>query len=169
MRTITLFCVCVFVSCVEFNDSGYARLNEEEKRMVKNLDCPIEQIEDYQKLYKIRVEQILDFVKKEPYVMVYDYLPFCKSPNVKTIDEIHEFAKQKGAACVVVSSVYDGILPISPDSKTPIFVIDSAPYKTENYQKYSERFYTELTHGNPQKLIEKNIHYFRNGKYMGSY
>lgn len=69
---------------------------------------------------------------------------------------------------LVVSSVYDGILPISQNIEFPIFVIDFNPYHTDNYQKYSEEFYKCLTNDDSEDRKYSSYHLFEEGKYIKS-
>lgn len=101
-------------------------------------------------------------------MLVYEYLPFCSSESGRSPEEVRTKCGELHLECVVISSVYDGVLPMSK-YKFPVFVIDKAPYNTDNYQDYSNEFYKALTHGDDEDLATGSFHYFSKGKYVYRY
>lgn len=167
---LTVFFVfgIVMTSCVEVNGSGYDSLTEQEKEHVKPCRTDIENITPDGNLYKIKVEQVSNFIRKKQNVLVYEYLPFCNGESGRCPIEVKQVCKKLHLECIVISSVYDGIFPLSKYN-FPIFVIDNEPFKTNNYQVYSNEFYKTLTNCNDKSRRSASFHYFKYGQYVRSY
>lgn len=157
----------VVSSCIEINGSGYSRLTTEEKSHIKVCTEPLDSISNDGNLYTVKVEQVKEYVQSKPKVLVYEYLPFCSASRNPA--EVKEYCGKNGFDLVVISSVYDGLLPIPRAFTFPIFVIDLTPYDTDNYQKYGEEFYSALTDDDSENRQISPCHLFLNGKYVKSF
>lgn len=157
----------VISSCIEINGSGYLRLTEEEKSHVKVCTSPLDSVSNDGNLYTVKVEQVKEYVKSKPKVLVYSYLPFC--PASQNPAEMKEYCDKNGLDFIVISSVYDGILPIPRTFTFPVFVIDLTPYDTDNYQKYGDEFYSALTNDDSENRQISSCHLFQNGRYVKSF
>lgn len=166
---ITLVAGTVLVSCIEINGSGYSSLSELDKRHIRSCSCLLDSVNNDGNLYKVTVNQVKDFVRRNDKVLVYEYLPFCSGENGRSPAEIKQICDQKNIQLIVVSSVYDGIFPISSTNTFPLFVIDNGVYHTDNYQTYGEKFYKDLTGSDEQRRKVNSYHYFQEGKYIRSY
>lgn len=158
----------VLSSCIEINGSGYSILSDEDKKHVIICNQPLDSLTNNGNLYAINTKQVKEYLQNKHRVIVYEYLPFCSGESGTNPQTIYEICKQKAMDLLVVSSVYDGILPISQNIEFPIFVIDFNPYHTDNYQKYSEEFYKCLTNDDSEDRKYSSYHLFEEGKYIKS-
>ncbi len=159
----------ILTSCIEVNGSGYSDLSESEKQKVKECEAPLDSVKNDGNLYKVTVRQVRECIKGYKEAIVYEYLPFCSGDNCRPLAEIKQICDKRNIHLVVISSVYDGIFPISSSNTFPLFVIDNNVYHTDNYQTYGEQFYKNLTGSDSEDRKVSSFHYFRNGKYVCSY
>lgn len=157
----------VISSCIEINGSGYLRLTAEEKSHIKVCTSPLDCVSNDGNLYTVTVEQVKEYVKNKPKVLVYSYLPFC--PASQNPAEVKEYCDKNGFDFLVISSVYDGLLPVPRTFTFPVFVIDLTPYETDNFQKYGDEFYSALTNDDSENRQISSCHLFQNGIYVKSF
>lgn len=156
------------VSCIELNGSGYSSLTEQERLHVKECAVSLDSITNDGNLYAVKVDQVKDYLQDRHGVLVYEYLPFCSGESGRNPAEIQQYCVKNQLDLVVISSVYDRVLPISLNLKFPVFVVDRTPYGTDNYRKYSEKFYSALTNDNSKMRKTSSYHFFIDGKYVKS-
>lgn len=174
LRRLYYFIVLLIVggiihSCITINGSGFSGLSEAEKQKIKSCPDSIGSVKNDGNLYKVTAKQVNIYIKDKKDVLVYEYLPFCKGEGGRSPVEVKQICDEKKWNCIVISSVYDGIFPIPPSNTFPMFVIDNSVYNTDNYQKYCNSFYADLTNNNNKERKICSFHYFHNGKYVRSY
>lgn len=155
-------------SCIEINGSGYSSLTESEKQHVKKCTSAPDALQNDGNLYQVTVEQVKEYIEKEQNVLVYEYLPFCSGESGRSPMEVKGYCDEKELKCLVITSVYDGIFPIPTSNTFPMLAIDHQVYGTDNYQKYSNLFYQQLTGSDEESRKVSSFHLFRNGKYVRS-
>ena len=165
---LILSTVFLLVSCITFNDSGYDRLSDEEKKHVKVCDVPMSQIQYDGNIYQVNVGQVKNYMQDIPHLIVYEYLPFCSAPSCVPPMHVLMFCKKKGLRLCLISSVYDGLFQLQQRT-IPLFVIDHTLYGTDNYQHYSRQFYDTLTGVSEEEREYHSYHYFKYGRYICSY
>lgn len=169
LHSILFLITGVFLtSCIEFNGSGYSDLTESEKQHVKKCTSTLDSLQNDGNLYQVTAEQVKAYIKKEPKVLVYEYLPFCSGESGRPPMEVKQYCDKKGLKCLVIASVYDGILPIPPTNTFAMLVIDHEVYGTDNYLEYSNQFYRKLTGSDDESRKTSTYHLFYNGKYVRS-
>lgn len=159
----------VLYSCVEFNGSGYSKLSNEEKEHVKSCDLPLDSIVNDGNLYMVDTKKVLECLQSKRRVILYEYLPFCSGNSGIHPQIVKNVCNKKHIDLIVISSTYDGILPILDNVNFPIYVIDKKQYKTDNYQVYSEQFYSTLTNCDSANRKSCSYHLFEKGEYINSY
>lgn len=157
----------IMQSCISINKSGFSDLSEAERLKVKSCSAPLDSIHNDGNLYKVTAKQVGMYINGKQDVLVYEYLPFCKVGQSPT--EVKQICDKMKWDCIVISSVYDGVFPIPPSNAFPMFVIDNSVYNTDNYQTYSNKFYTDLTKSDSKERKTSSFHYFHNGEYVRSY
>ena len=160
----------IFTSCIEINGSGYSDLSESDRLHVKPCtSCPDSLYNDGN-LYQVTAEQVKAFIQKEQQVLVYEYLPFCSGESGRSPLEIKKFCDEKNLKCLIIASVYDGIIPIPETYTFPMMVIDHTVYQTNNYQQYGDAFYQDLTGCDDEsRQMMGMYHLFCEGKYVHSF
>lgn len=164
---LSLIVAIAMQSCIAINKSGFSDLSEAEKQKVKSCSASLESISNDGNLYKVTAEQVSMYINSKQDVLVYEYLPFCKVGLPPA--EVKQICDKMQWDYVVISSVYDGIFPIPSSNTFPMFVIDNSVYNTDNFQTYSNKFYTDLTKSDSKERKTSSFHYFHNGEYVRSY
>ena len=100
----------LLTSCIEINGSGYSDLSESEKQQVKKCTSDLGALQNDGNLYQITAEQAKEYIKNEQNVLVYEYLPFCSGDSGRSPMEVKRYCDEKDLKCLIISSVYDGIL-----------------------------------------------------------
>ena len=162
-----LFAGMLFTSCIEINGSGFSDLTASEKQHVKKCESNLEALQNDGNLYQVTAKQVKEYIQKEHKVLVYEYLPFCSGESGRSPMEVKSDCDKKGLKCLVISSVYDGILPIPTTYTFPMLVINHQVFGTDNYQEYSDQFYQKLM-GCKSQSREGIYHLFSDGKYLRS-
>ena len=160
--------VLLLLYTIQFNGSGYDTLSDENKAHVKVCDVPMSQIRYDGNVYQVKVEQVREYMKDIPHLIVYEYLPFCNAPSCVPPTHVLKFCKRKGVSLCVISDVYDGLFDLQ-QKVLPIFVINHNVYGTDKYQDYSRQFYDELTGISAEEREFHSYHYFKHGHYVCSY
>lgn len=155
-------------ACANVNGTGYDTLTDNEKEHVKTCDRNISEIRNDGNVYKVMVAQVRNYIQQEKDIIIYEYVPFCDGESGTSPSRVAEVCNQRQVKLMVVSTVYDDLFPVK-DYTFPVFVIDNGPYHTENYQKYAEQFFHELTGSDEDNRAYGFFHYFHNGNYVRSF
>ena len=149
--------------------TGYNHLTPAQKAKVEKLTGRIADVKnDDDKVYKITVAQLKDFIRGEKDVVVYEFIPYCKAEGCIPPVLFERSWREKNYRAVVVAVLYDELFNVK-HSGMPMFSIDTEPYQTKWRSKYEPRFFDELT-GIPEKVRGYYLfHYFHDGKYVKSY
>lgn len=164
---IVSFACYAICSCISINGTGYSLLSQEERMRIKPCPIDMDSINDFGTLYSITAEETIAYIQQEEKVLVYEYLPFCKSKNCILPETVYDSCTTRGIKCLIISSTYDRLFPLN--NKYPLFVINHSVYKKDNYQANSEKFYRAITKNDSDRRKYSNFHYFENGHYVDSY
>lgn len=148
--------------------SGYNHLTAEQKSRVVDFDGKAARLHADGRVYRVTVPQLQDVISKEKDVIVYEFIPFCRSENCVSPAFFEEYCQKKGYRYAIVSVMYDQLMDYHNLSQ-PLMVIDTRAYRTKLRTRYQRLFFDELTGTTQEARNYHSFHRFHQGKYVGTY
>ena len=165
---IIAFCILLTSCSIGGIFTDYNKLSKQEKENVVTYAGNISDIRDYTKIYKITVEQVKQYISEKKNVVVYDYVPFCRSENCVSPKILINEAKLKGYDALIITNTYlDAFIAVGNDF--PLLVIDNSKYNTKLRGKYTDLFYQNLLGVSLKSINYASYNLFKEGKYTRSY
>lgn len=139
---------CIVIELSGYN-SGYGKLSEEEKSLIVILEekSSIGQLSCSDTIYKVKADQLLEFMESQDSVIVYFWSPHCSSPLCYPIDYVNKNLQSKGYTLIVITDYFDmeTIQAQNLDNlRYPLLAVNSEYYDTDICYKYHERFVLDL-------------------------
>ena len=149
-----LFFSCTFANLTGFY-SGYKLLTDEEKERVVRCDRPIEELGNDGNVYVVDTAQMRAYLQRHDSVMVYDWSPGCPADHCISLPLFESLCKSHGVTSCIIKEYFQlDSLPSRDKVASPILFIDKSMYRTDYCNKYTKRFYGQLT-GATMKLMMK--------------
>lgn len=174
-RTIKGYILVTILVCSALNScqisgltSGYSYLSKTEKERVINYTGKIDSISNYSYVYNITPEQIKEYLAAHKRVILYDYTPYCKSPNCVSPFYLVESCKAKDIDVLIISNIYDELF-WHINKSFPLLMINTKECKTKWRWKYIDNFYLPLIGCKTKEVNYAGYHYFQDGKYIRSF
>ena len=172
-ETFVILCL-LFPSCgmivVHGFNSGYNLLTDEEKERVIRCDCPIEELENDGNVYVVDTAQMRAYLQRHDSVMVYDWSPGCPADHCISLPLFESLCKSHGVtSCIVQEYMRFDSLPSRDKVASPILFIDKSMYDTDRCDKYTDRFYGQLTGTTMKERGYGRFHLFVKGGYVDTY
>lgn len=137
---VTIFVCSALSSCqISGLTSGYSYLSKTEKERVINYTGKIDSISNYSYVYNITPEQIKEYLAAHKRVILYDYTPYCKSPNCVSPFYLVESCKAKDIDVLIISNIYDELF-WHINKSFPLLMINTKECKTKWRWKYIDNF-----------------------------
>ena len=166
---VTIFVCSALSSCqISGLTSGYSYLSKTEKERVINYTGKIDSISNYSYVYNITPEQIKEYLAAHKRVILYDYTPYCKSPNCVSPFYLVESCKAKDIDVLIISNIYDELF-WHINKSFPLLMINTKECKTKWRWKYIDNFYLPLIGCKTKEVNYAGYHYFQDGKYIKSF
>ena len=166
---VTIFVCSALSSCqISGLTSGYSYLSKTEKERVINYTGKIDSISNYSYVYNITPEQIKEYLAAHKRVILYDYTPYCKSPNCVSPFYLVESCKAKDIDVLIISNIYDELF-WHINKSFPLLMINTKECKTKWRWKYIDNFYLPLIGCKTKEINYAGYHYFQDGKYIKSF
>ena len=166
---VTIFVCSALSSCqISGLTSGYSYLSKTEKERVINYTGKIDSISNYSYVYNITPEQIKEYLAAHKRVILYDYTPYCKSPNCVSPFYLVESCKAKDIDVLIISNIYDELF-WHINKSFPLLMINTKECKTKWRWKYIDNFYLPLIGCKTKEVNYAGYHYFQDGKYVRSF
>ena len=166
---VTIFVCSALSSCqISGLTSGYSYLSKTEKERVINYTGKIDSISNYSYVYNITPEQIKEYLAAHKRVILYDYTPYCKSPNCVSPFYLVESCKAKDIDVLIISNIYDELF-WHINKSFPLLMINTKECKTKWRWKYIDNFYLPLIWCKTKEVNYAGYHYFQDGKYIKSF
>lgn len=166
---VTIFVCSALSSCqISGLTSGYSYLSKTEKERVINYTGKIDSISNYSYVYNITPEQIKEYLAAHKRVILYDYTPYCKSPNCVSPFYLIESCKAKDIDVLIISNIYDELF-WHINKSFPLLMINTKECKTKWRWKYIDNFYLPLIGCKTKEVNYAGYHYFQDGKYIKSF
>lgn len=166
---VTIFVCSALSSCqISGLTSGYSYLSKTEKERVINYTGKIDSISNYSYVYNITPEQIKEYLAAHKRVILYDYTPYCKSPNCVSPFYLVESCKAKDIDVLIISNIYDELF-WHINKSFPLLMINTKECKTKWRWKYIDNFYLPLIGCKTKEVNYAGYHYFQDGKYIRSF
>ena len=166
---VTIFVCSALSSCqISGLTSGYSYLSKTEKERVINYTGKIDSISNYSYVYNITPEQIKEYLAAHKKVILYDYTPYCKSPNCVSPFYLVESCKAKDIDVLIISNIYDELF-WHINKSFPLLMINTKECKTKWRWKYIDNFYLPLIGCKTKEVNYAGYHYFQDGKYIKSF
>ena len=166
---VTIFVCSALSSCqISGLTSGYSYLSKTEKERVINYTGKIDSISNYSYVYNITPEQIKEYLSAHERVILYDYTPYCKSPNCVSPFYLVESCKSKDIDVLIISNIYDELF-WHINKSFPLLMINTKECKTKWRWKYIDNFYFPLIGCKTKEVNYAGYHYFQDGKYIKSF
>ena len=163
---VTIFVCSALSSCqISGLTSGYSYLSKTEKERVINYTGKIDSISNYSYVYNITPEQIKEYLAAHKRVILYDYTPYCKSPNCVSPFYLVESCKAKDIDVLIISNIYDELF-WHINKSFPLLMINTKECKTKWRWKYIDNFYLPLIGCKTKEVNYAGYHYFQDGKYI---
>lgn len=162
--------VCSALSSCQISGltSGYSYLSKTEKERVINYTGKIDSISNYSYVYNITPEQIKEYLAAHKRVILYDYTPYCKSPNCVSPFYLVESCKAKDIDVLIIANIYDELF-WHINKSFPLLMINTKECKTKWRWKYIDNFYLPLIGCKTKEVNYSGYHYFQDGKYIRSF
>lgn len=174
-RTIKGYILVTILVCSALNScqisgltSGYSYLSKTEKERVINYTGKIDSISNYSYVYNITPEQIKEYLAAYKRVILYDYTPYCKSPNCVSPFYLVESCKAKDIDVLIIANIYDELF-WHINKSFPLLMINTKECKTKWRWKYIDNFYLPLIGCKTKEVNYAGYHYFQDGKYIRSF
>lgn len=174
-RTIKGYILVTILVCSALNScqisgltSGYSYLSKTEKERVINYTGKIDSISNYSYVYNITPEQIKEYLAAHKRVILYDYTPYCKSPNCVSPFYLVESCKAKDIDVLIIANIYDELF-WHINKSFPLLMINTKECKTKWRWKYIDNFYLPLIGCKTKEVNYSGYHYFQDGKYIRSF
>lgn len=166
---VTIFVCSALSSCqISGLTSGYSYLSKTEKERVINYTGKIDSISNYSYVYNITPEQIKEYLAAHKRVILYDYTPYCKSPNCVSPFYLVESCKAKDIDVLIIANIYDELF-WHINKSFPLLMINTKECKTKWRWKYIDNFYLPLIGCKTKEVNYAGYHYFQDGKYIRSF
>lgn len=166
---VTIFVCSALSSCqISGLTSGYSYLSKTEKERVINYTGKIDSISNYSYVYNITPEQIKEYLAAHKRVILYDYTPYCKSPNCVSPFYLVESCKAKDIDVLIIANIYDELF-WHINKSFPLLMINTKECKTKWRWKYIDNFYLPLIGCKTKEINYAGYHYFQDGKYIRSF
>ena len=166
---VTIVVCSALISCqISGLTSGYSYLSKTEKERVINYTGKIDSISNYSYVYNITPEQIKEYLAAHKRVILYDYTPYCKSPNCVSPFYLVESCKAKDIDVLIISNIYDELF-WHINKSFPLLMINTKECKTKWRWKYIDNFYLPLIGCKTKEVNYAGYHYFQDGKYIRSF
>ena len=168
-KLLLLFTILLLSSCyIGGLTSDYKVLSQNARKRVMNYDGDIGLLKEDRNVYNIQVKQVKEFIAQHNEVVIYDFTPYCTSPNCMQPNDFVDDCKAKGKTPVIISNSYDEIFRFRKLG-IPMLMIDTSAFPTKWRTKYIRLFYDELT-GIPVKERGWGGYvYFKDGKFVKAY
>ena len=155
---------CITIELSGYN-SGYRKLSAEEKSRIVVLEdeSSIDQLSNKDTIYKIKADQLLDFMQSRDSVLVHFWSPNCSAPLCYPLDHVGEAYQSEGYTLIIIADYFDMevIRAQKLDAlKYPLLAVNGEYYDTDICYKYHERFIADLLKQD-KKSIEKFTLYTR--------
>jgi hypothetical protein len=150
---------CISIQLSGYN-SGYKKLSTDQKSRVVVLEqkSSIRQLSNSDTIYKIKADQLLEFMASEDSVLVHFWSPNCSAPLCYPLDYVHKAYASTGYTLIIIADYFD-MEVINGQSieglQYPLFAVNGEYYDTDICYKYHERFVADLL-----KQDKKNIEKF---------
>lgn len=164
-----LFFSCTFANLPGFY-SGYKLLTDEQKERVIRCDRPIEELENDGNVYVVDTAQVRAYLQRHDSVMVYDWGVNCHAEHCISLPLFESLCKSHGVTpCIVKEYFQLDSLPSRKKVASPILFIDKSMYRTDYCNKYTKRFYGQLTGTTMKERGYGRFHLFVKGGYVDTY
>jgi hypothetical protein len=150
---------CIVINLNGYN-SGYKKLSPEQKSRILVLEegSSIHQLSNSDTIYKIKADQLLEFMQSRDSVLVHFWSPNCSAPLCYPLDYVGEAYQSKGYTLIIIADYFD-MEVIAGQSieglQYPLLAVNGEYYDTDICYKYHERFLADLL-----KQDKKNIEKF---------
>ncbi len=153
---------CIVIELNGYN-SGYGKLSEAEKSRIVSLreEASIRQLSNSDTIYKIKADQLLEFMASEDSVLVHFWSPNCSAPLCYPIGYVNEAYASTNYTLIIITDYFDMEVIDRQDIeglKYPLFAVNGAYYDTDICYKYHERFVADLLKQDKESIEEFTLY-----------
>jgi hypothetical protein len=160
---------CIIIPNFTGFNSGYNKLSEQDKSLIKITDKPINELKNKDTIYSITGKQINEFIQEEKNVLVYLWSPNCHGNNCYSIKAIDNYCKKENIKLIIVAEYYcikEIKQEYTIDLENVFFLINYNYYKTNYCNKYVKLFTKDMLYGMnySDSILYKRFFLFSNAK-----